>query len=108
VRQGDSADAEIVFDMSLANSARAAGLAFTAGAVWWTIYGGTTLWILVAAGPLARNFDPLQVLWQAGEDDAPEGSRDRADALFEDDDGDDGQVAAHPRRAATNAMVMPA
>jgi uncharacterized delta-60 repeat protein/CSLREA domain-containing protein len=108
VRQGDPVDSEIVFDMSFANSARAAGLAFTAGAVWWTIYGGTTLWILVAAGPLARNFDPLQVLWQADEDDAPEGSRDRADALFEDDDGDDGQLAAQPRRAATNAMVMPA
>jgi hypothetical protein len=97
-----------LFDLSLANGALAAGLVLTAGAVWWVIYGGTAIWILVAAGPLARNFDPLQVLWHADADGAADGDRDRADALFEDEDGADGEVGAQPNRPATNAIVMPA
>jgi hypothetical protein len=110
VQESETGAPEIVFDMNLMNSARAAGLVFTAAAVWWTIYGGTTLWILVAAGPLARNFDPLQVLWHADADDADDqaAGRDRADALFEDDDGEGArQAGAQHRPPAINAMVMP-
>jgi hypothetical protein len=100
-RSGDGAGPVL----TLEQSARAAGLVLTAGAVWWAIYGGTTLWILLAAGPLARTFDPLPVLAR-DHDDTP--AEDAADALFDDRD-DGGADPGTPRtRRADVALAIPA
>ncbi len=65
--------------LTLTEGAEVAGVALTAGAVWWGIYSGATLWLLLAVAPLARTFDPLRVL-SRDEDERP---ADEADALFE-------------------------
>ncbi|MEI7446686.1 MAG: hypothetical protein WCK28_17485, partial [Burkholderiales bacterium] len=83
-----------------------AGVALTAGVVWWVLSGGATLWLLIATGPIARTFDPLPVLTR---DDllTPD---DEADALFDgdgDDQDDDAPSAgtAGPRRRPRIAVV---
>jgi hypothetical protein len=81
-------------DLTLNQSAELAGVALTAGVLWWAIYGGATVWLLIATGPVARTFDPLPIL--ARDDvDLP---HDEADELFDGGTGLDGDTTG--RRAA--------
>ncbi|MFM1988925.1 MAG: hypothetical protein RJA99_1882, partial [Pseudomonadota bacterium] len=87
--------------LTLREGAGLAGVALTAGVVWWVLSGGATLWLLIATGPIARTFDPLPVLVR--DDAALPG--DEADALFDggggdDDDDDDGPASVDPPDAA--------
>jgi VCBS repeat-containing protein len=91
--------------LTLNQGAELAGVALTAGMLWWAIYGGATVWLLIATGPVARTFDPLPIL--ARDDvDLP---HDQADELFDGTTGLDaeaaGRRAAGPRRAPVAAWM---
>jgi hypothetical protein len=91
--------------LTLNQGAELAGVALTAGVLWWAIYGGATVWLLIATGPVARTFDPLPIL--ARDDvDLP---HDEADDLFDGGTGLDadatGRRAAGPRRAPVAAWM---
>ncbi|MCX7231484.1 MAG: Ig-like domain-containing protein [Burkholderiales bacterium] len=91
--------------LTLNQGAELAGVALTAGVLWWAIYGGATVWLLIATGPVARTFDPLPIL--ARDDvDLP---HDEADELFDGDAGLDvdaaGGAGAGPRRAPVAAWM---
>jgi hypothetical protein len=91
--------------LTLNQGAELAGVALTAGVLWWAIYGGATVWLLIATGPVARTFDPLPIL--ARDDvDLP---HDEADDLFDGGTGRDadatGRRAAGPRRAPVAAWM---
>ena len=98
--QADEAAAPV---LTLNQGAELAGVALTAGVLWWAIYGGATVWLLIATGPVARTFDPLPIL--ARDDvDLP---HDEADELFDGDAGldVDGGGAAGPRRTPVAAWM---
>jgi hypothetical protein len=89
--------------LTLNQGAELAGVALTAGVLWWAIYGGATVWLLIATGPVARTFDPLPIL--ARDDvDLP---HDEADELFDGEVGldVDGDGVAGPRRAPVAAWM---
>jgi hypothetical protein len=90
----DDAGESVAPVLTLNQSAELAGVALTAGVLWWAIYGGATVWLLIATGPVARTFDPLPIL--ARDDvDLP---HDEADELFDGGTGLDGDTTG--RRAA--------
>jgi CSLREA domain-containing protein len=92
-------------EVSLVQGAQVVGVALTAGTLWWAIYGGTTLWILLATGPLARTFDPLPVLMR----DDNDGPRDAADAMFEEGEDEPDPDDGTPRgRRDAKAVAVPA
>ncbi len=80
LRQAPAAET-LAPELTLERGVRLAGVALTAGSVWWAISGGATLWILLAAGPLARTFDPLPALLR----DDREAPMDAAEEFFDTD-----------------------
>jgi hypothetical protein len=76
--------------LSLANAARASGLALTAGTVWWALRAGGLATSLLASLPAWQNADLLAVLpddddedpWDPAEDAEAERDEQAAEDVF--------------------------